>query len=110
MSPRHDSTADAEAAGTHVCDAGVTPGCEQPLERPLLVVAADRGAEERADFVPAVADQPAGAGEAGAHPELPQRPPDPARQAELETGDRPARLHDARQLAQRCGGILDVAE
>ena len=73
-------------------------------------MAADRRAEERAHLVPAVSDQASCAGQADAHPRFPERPPDAARHTELETRDRAAGLHDARELAQRRRWILDVAE
>ena len=41
---------------------------------------------------------------------LPERPPDAARHAELEARDRPAGLHDSRELAQRRRRVVDVAQ
>ena len=45
-----------------------------------------------------------------AHVQLPERPPDAARHAELEHRDRPAGPHDAHELAQRRSGVVDVAQ
>ena len=41
---------------------------------------------------------------------LPERSPRAGRHAELEPGDRPARTHDPRQLAQGGGRVVDVAQ
>ncbi len=49
-------------------------------------------------------------GQAHPHVELPQRPPRPAREAELEHRDRPAGAHDAGELAQRRAVVVDVAQ
>ena len=93
-----------------VRDARLTPELELALERPPLVEAADRRAEEAADVVPALRRDAAERGEADADVEIPERPPDPARNAELEVRDRPARAHDAGELGERGGRIVDVAQ
>ena len=62
----------------------VAPRLEEPRQRPLCVVIPDRRAEERADLVPAVADQPSRARKPGANPQLPRRSPEPRGDAELE--------------------------
>ena len=74
------------------------------------VEAADARAEEAADLAPARRDDAPGGGQADADVELPERPPEPARHGELEHRDRPAGPHDARELAQRRRGIVDVAQ
>src|SRR5581483_8267971 len=79
-------------------------------ERPLVVEAPDRVAEEVADFAPAVPDRPSRDRQPDPDPQLPGRPPGPARHAELEARDRAAGPHHARQLAQRRRGVVDVAE
>ena len=75
-----------------------------------LVVPADRRAEERPDLAPAAADHGAGGRKADPDVELPERPPEPGRDAELEPGDRAAGTDDPRQLAQRRRRVVDVAE
>ena len=55
-------------------------------------------------------EQPPGERQADVDPEIPGRPPDAAREAELEHRDRPARAHDARELGERRRGIVDVPE
>ena len=60
---------------------------------------------------PARRDDPAGAGQADPHPELPEAAPERHRRdAELERGDRPARLHHPGQLGERRRRVVDVAE
>ena len=49
-------------------------------------------------------------GEDAANVHLPERSPRAGRHAELEPGDRPARTDDPRQLAQRGGRVVDVAQ
>ena len=88
----------------HVLDAGGAPELEQPRLRPLLVEVADARAEEAADLGPARRDHPPGEREPDADVELPERAPDAARHGELEPGDRAARAHDARELAQVAAG------
>src|SRR5262245_23110651 len=79
-SPRHDPAAEGEPPRLDVRDAGAAPRVEQPRLRPLLVEAADRRSEERADLAPAVADHRARRREPGADPELPGRAGEPVRQ------------------------------
>src|SRR4051794_18228363 len=69
--PRPQPAAPAERLRPHLPDAGLAPRREQAGDGPLLVVAADRRAEERADLVPAVPDHPSRPGQTDAHPRLP---------------------------------------
>src|SRR5439155_8237673 len=106
-SPRHDPSPEAEAARADVVDPGVAPRVEEPRQRPALVEAADRRAEEGADLAPPAADDRASRGQADADVQLPEWPPQAARDAELEARERPAGLHDACQLPQRRRRIVD---
>src|SRR5579862_8202969 len=71
---------------------------------------ADRAAEERADLAPAPADRAAGPRQPDADVQLPERSPDAARNAELESRDDAARADDPRELAERCCRVTDVAQ
>ena len=71
---------------------------------------ADARPEEAADAAPAGRDDGAGRGQPDAHVELPERAPDAAREPELQHRNRPAGPDDARELAQRRGHVVDVAE
>ena len=97
-------------ARADVVDARVAPRVEEPRLGPLLPEVADARAEEAAHLVPAGRDDRAGGRQADADVELPQRPPDAARQAELLHRDDAAGSHDASELAQRRGDVVDVAE
>src|SRR2546423_2422971 len=110
LSPCHDPAAEAETPRAHVVDACRTPGLVQAFLRPGRAEAANRAAEERAGLAPAVADHGARGWEPAADVELPERPPDAARDAELEPRDGAARPDDARQLAERLWGVGHVAE
>src|SRR4051812_33326619 len=109
-SPRHDPAAEAEAPRTDVVDPGRAPCLLEAALRPRCVEAADRAAEERADLAPAVAGHRARDRQPGPDIELPERPPDAARDGELEACDRAARTHDPRKLAERRSGVGDVAQ
>ena len=60
--------------------------------------------------MPARRDQPARERQPDADPEVPRRPPDPPRQAELEHCDRPSGPDDPRELGEGRGGVVDVPQ
>ena len=75
-----------------------------------LPEAADARAEEPADVAPGRRDERARGGQADAHVRLPQRAPGPVRDPELQHRDDAAGPNGSRQLPQRRGGIVDVAQ
>ena len=74
------------------------------------VEALDARAKERADIAPSLRDESAEDRQPDAGPKAPCPKERPAGDAELEHRDPPAGLHDARQLAHRRGGVVDVAQ
>src|SRR5262249_45727290 len=109
-SPCDDSASDRQVSNRDLADARIAPRAELPLERPARPVAADRRPEERAHLPPAAADRQAGPGKRDADVEIPERPPDAAREPEFEPGDGRARPHDAGQLRERCRRVVDVPQ
>ena len=93
-----------------VGEAGLAPRVEEARLRPVAPEVADARAEEAADLAPARRDDGSRRRQPDSHVELPERPPDAARQAELEHRHRPAGPHDAGELAQRRGHVVDVAQ
>lgn len=71
---------------------------------------ADAGSQKGTDFVPAGRDEPACDREPDPYVELPEWTPKAPREPELERSDCAAGPDDARELAQRRRGILDVAK
>src|SRR5439155_15823171 len=106
----HDTASEAEAARADFLDSGGPPELEQAVERMGAPERADARAEEAPDLAPSGRDHPAGERQPDPHVELPGRPPRPARKRELEHRDRSTWVHRARQLAERCADVLDVAE
>ena len=81
-----------------------------PLERVRIPVRADRASQEVADLAPAVPQDAPDYGKPGAHVQLPGRPRQARRDAELERGDDAVRTNDARELAQCGGRVVHVAQ
>src|SRR2546423_5580094 len=108
--PGDDAAAEAEPPRAQVANAGVPPELEQQRLGIPLVEAANARPEEVSDLGPARREQPSRERQAGTDVRLPERPPDSARECELEPGDRAAGAHDACELAQRRSRIVHVPE
>ena len=100
-SPRHDPAAERHPPRLHVLDPGGAPRVEQPRLRPLR--RRSRGSTARGtsptSCQPWPIARPAAGRPARTHSSHAGRA-SAVRQRELERGDRPARPHDARQLAR----------
>jgi hypothetical protein len=96
----------------HVDEAGVVPRSHRPIQRVAPVVHRDVRPEEPSDAIPrTTAGHIPRYREHAACVEPPPGAPEPTRgDSKLEARDRGARFQHPRQLAQRRGRILDVAQ
>jgi hypothetical protein len=95
---------------SNVVHVGRAPELELALERKAAPELPNAASEKAADLVPAGRDDSSGRGQDGADVHVPERPPNPRGDCELETRDRAAGPNDARELPQRCARIVDVAK
>ena len=95
---------------THVVQSCLAPPLELPLEGMRLPERADGAPEEVADLAPATSQRTSCEWQSEPDVELPERPRDPARNAELERGDDSSGANDAPELHHGRGGIGHVAQ
>ena len=110
--PHHEPAPETHRARTDVDEPCVLPRSDGPRHRVAAVVRRDVGSEEASDPTPlATARDVARNRQHAARVQPPPEPPEPVRRdRELQACDRRARLEDACELAQRRGGIGDVAQ
>src|SRR5439155_20085398 len=109
-SPDDDAASDAQPPHVYVPQARLPPQCDDRREGIALVEAADARAEEPADLPPCRRDQRAGTRQTDADVQLPERPPHPAWDAELEHRHRASAPDDARLFAHRRRWVVHVAQ
>src|SRR5262249_24842639 len=108
--PDDERAAQAEPTRAGGGDPRVPPGVEQARLGPAFVEAADARAEEAAYLPPAGRDDGSRSRQPDTYVEVPERPPDSVREAELEHRDGAAGPNDPDELAKRRGHVVDIAE